>query len=429
MAQPDKNDDFQDWRIIQSFGDDNSSDEELVTSVQFDDTGNQLAVGDKAGRICIFQCAAANDRPLVELKFYAEFQSHEPEFDCLKSLEIDENINMIKWSKSTNNANFLLATNDKTIKLWKIREKKIWRTEENNNEDNNAIRHGIHIPKLKLFQTVTTVSNKRQYSNAHGYLINSISLNSDGETFVSTDDLRINLWNLNYSNTCFNFMDIKPRNLEELTEVITTAEFHPTDCNILCYGSSRGSLRVCDTRQSALIDSHYKLFHVEVARTEKSFFTEIVSAISSLEFSNDGRHILTRDYLSVKVWDLAMEREPVAIVPIHPYLQNHFCGLYENDCIFDKFAVAAAGDGRFVTGSYHNRFTMHNVNNDKTLTLECMRDPPRIPVPEDETPEVDQMDFGKKALHLAWHPRLDCIAVAGLNKLYIYQRGRRVSDD
>jgi hypothetical protein len=31
------------------------------------------------------------------------------------------------------------------------------------------------------------------------------------------------------------------------------------------------------------------------------------------------------------------------------------------------------------------------------------------------------MDFGKKALHVAWHPRANAIAVAGLNKLYIYQ--------
>ena len=28
---------------------------------------------------------------------------------------------------------------------------------------------------------------------------------------------------------------------------------------------------------------------------------------------------------------------------------------------------------------------------------------------------------GKKALHVAWHPQANAIAVAGLNKLYIYQ--------
>jgi len=44
-----------DWKFVQSFGDDNSSDDDLVTAVEFDDTGDYLAVGDKAGRICIFE--------------------------------------------------------------------------------------------------------------------------------------------------------------------------------------------------------------------------------------------------------------------------------------------------------------------------------------------------------------------------------------
>jgi hypothetical protein len=47
----------------------------------------------------------------VEYRFFAEFQSHEPEFDYLKSLEIEEKINQIKWCKKSNNSLFLLSTN------------------------------------------------------------------------------------------------------------------------------------------------------------------------------------------------------------------------------------------------------------------------------------------------------------------------------
>lgn len=46
-----------------------------------------------------------------EYKFYTEFQSHEPEFDYLKSLEIEEKINKIRWCKRQNQAHFLLSTN------------------------------------------------------------------------------------------------------------------------------------------------------------------------------------------------------------------------------------------------------------------------------------------------------------------------------
>jgi hypothetical protein len=44
-------------------------------------------------------------------RFYSEFQSHEPEFDYLKSLEIEEKINQIKWCRRTNGAHFLLSSN------------------------------------------------------------------------------------------------------------------------------------------------------------------------------------------------------------------------------------------------------------------------------------------------------------------------------
>jgi serine/threonine-protein phosphatase 2A regulatory subunit B len=38
---------------------------------------------------------------------------------------------------------------------------------------------------------------------AHTYHINSISINSDGETYISADDLRVNLWNLEVSDQSF----------------------------------------------------------------------------------------------------------------------------------------------------------------------------------------------------------------------------------
>ena len=48
---------------------------------------------------------------------YSTFQSHEPEFDYLKSLEIEEKINKIRWLKRKNPAHFLLSTNGKKIYL------------------------------------------------------------------------------------------------------------------------------------------------------------------------------------------------------------------------------------------------------------------------------------------------------------------------
>lgn len=50
-------------------------------------------------------------RRASDYKFFTEFQSHEAEFDYLKSLEIEEKINAIKWCPRANGALFLLSTN------------------------------------------------------------------------------------------------------------------------------------------------------------------------------------------------------------------------------------------------------------------------------------------------------------------------------
>ena len=56
--------------------------------------------------------------------------------------------------------------------------------------------------RLKVDPTVAATP-RRVYANAHAYHINSMSLNSDGETFISSDDLRINLWNLEINDRAF----------------------------------------------------------------------------------------------------------------------------------------------------------------------------------------------------------------------------------
>lgn len=427
------------WNFVQSFGDDNSSDDDLVTAVEFDEDGEYLAVGDKAGRICVFEAHTPAhskrraDSKNPEYKFYTEFQSHEPEFDCLKSLEIEEKINMIKWAKRSNGL-FLLAANDKTIKLWKIYDKKIKRPTRHRYKENTKSNF-VRIPRLSHHQTITTAVSKRVFSNAHGYHINSISINCDGQTFLSSDDLRINLWNLENNMESFTIVDIKPDNLEELTEVITSATFHPSQCNVMIYASSRGSIRLADMRESALCDNHSKMFGMAEESVNKSFFSEITSSVSDVKFTNEGRYILSRDYLTLKLWDVNMENRPVSIIPIHDYLNMHLCDLYENDCIFDKFECSINNAGNaFVTGSYNNNFVVHNTLTNTSVRIEALKNsrrrgrqnkaknarPNNSQRGQQDVPNVNLMDFGKKTLHVAWHPHRNTVAIAGLNKLYIY---------
>ncbi|TGZ80057.1 phosphatase PP2A regulatory subunit B [Ascodesmis nigricans] len=455
------------WKFTQCFGDkgdvEDITEADIISTVEFDHTGNYLATGDKGGRVVLFE--RNETKKSCEYKFHTEFQSHEPEFDYLKSLEIEEKINKIKWCRRQNASHFLLSTNDKTIKLWKVFEKSLKVVAENNlTHDGSSVAPGarhvnqpppifnssaaLRLPRLTHHDTVVAAVPRRTYANAHAYHINSISVNSDGETFISSDDLRINLWNLNIQDQSFNIVDIKPANMEELTEVITAAEFHPMSCNWFMYASSKGTIKLADMRESALCDQHAKMFEQEEDPQARSFFSEIISSISDVRFSYDGRYILSRDYLTVKIWDINMEKQPVKTIPIHEHLRPRLCDTYENDSIFDKFEVVFSGDGsQVMTGSYNNNFMIYPSDPEKEMEVVLQADKSAfkakkvgIPTPingkkngsragspaagqgarmRKET-DAELIDFNKKILHMSWHPYEDSIAIAATNNLFIF---------
>ena len=101
-------------------------------------------------------------------------------------------------------------------------------------------------------------------------------------------------------------------------------------------------------------------FEQEEDPSSRSFFSEIISSISDVRFSHDGRYILSRDYLTGKIWDVNQERMPLKTIPIHEHLRPRLCDTYENDSIFDKFEVVFSGDAKNVmTGSYNNNFMIY----------------------------------------------------------------------
>jgi len=54
----------------------------------------------------------------------------------------------------------------------------------------------------------------------------------------------------------------------------------------------------------------------------KSFFSEIIASVSDIRFSQDGRFILARDFMTLKLWDLRNETEPVASFAVHEQLRG-----------------------------------------------------------------------------------------------------------
>lgn len=61
--------------------------EDIISAMKFDKSGKFLALGDKAGRVIIFECPDFSKKK-EEYDYFSEYQSHTREFDPLRSMDI-----------------------------------------------------------------------------------------------------------------------------------------------------------------------------------------------------------------------------------------------------------------------------------------------------------------------------------------------------
>jgi serine/threonine-protein phosphatase 2A regulatory subunit B len=102
---------------------------------------------------------------------------------------------------------------------------------------------------------------------------------------------------------------------------------------------------------------------MESNNEQSNFFTQMISSYSSLVFLNNNKQIAARDFLSVKVWDLAKTDKPIFSLPIQKAMKSKLCEIFENDSIFDKFNISSSKDSHtLLTGSYSNCFHAIDVN-------------------------------------------------------------------
>jgi len=412
------------WKLNQVFGEDPSSvnDENVITSVQFDTTGEFLSIGYQCGQVVVFRNTSGDT-----FKFYTQFESHKPEFDFLTSLEIEEKVNRIRWIKNKypNNARLLLTANDKTVKLFKMSEKIPKAKSSLRGLDLMVGQANQPTPLNSGAVPVAEVVQRKVFPNAHAYNINSISLCSDGELFLSGDDLRINLWDLENSKECFTIVDTKPVNMSELNEVITATRFHPSDPHHFVYSTSKGLAYLCDMRERALCDKSAKVFK-ERDQPNKSFYSEVTSSISDIEYTSDGRYIVARDYLTIKIWDVNMESEPVVTYNVHEHLRPKLYELYENDHLFDKFELCKSpNDMHFLTGSYSNNFMIFDVITNKVKYIQATNPRDRKKKKSPVTlPTTEDIDYSSRIQHVAWNPKHDLCAVTAGNYIYLYHTSK-----
>ena len=142
----------------------------------------------------------------------------------------------------------MLSANDKLIKLWRLEYKK----EKKYESCKKLLQKGkLVIPRSKVINESWEGKCKQYYRSAHEYHINSLCISPDGENFLSADDLRVNLWNVENATTVYNLLDMKPKSIDDLDEVISHCEFHPSMPTVFLYTTTKGFLHICDFREAS----------------------------------------------------------------------------------------------------------------------------------------------------------------------------------
>ena len=179
-----------------------------------------------------------------------------------------------------------------------------------------------------------------------------------------------------------------------------------------------------DLRKSSNCDHTAITFEEQDTGAQRNFFTEIVASISDISFSPNGRYIYSRDFLSVKVWDVNMPNKPVSTVQVYEPLKSKLCDLYENESIFDKFSISVSPcSDYFMTGLFNSNFHISDREGNQNMQFELNFNNKTIQkhIPKKHFEQLGpKYDFSKKVLKSCWHPKKQSIAVACLNCLYFY---------
>ena len=438
-------------QFLQRFGERrpySNEDDDIITSLSFDRSGSHLAVGDRAGRVVVFRyssksdelnedltndkfssfytpnCASANCTTCekkfsrsfeynlditdeFEFEYIHEFQSHEKDVDFLKNHEISPQINNIKWLTPNGLDMGLITSNSKSIKLWKIKE--------------STKKDSLNFGSVPCF----TSKVRQNFYKLHDYVINSLSIARNDEIFLTADDLKINLWDLNEPNTPYNLIDMTPIDLDDLSEVITSCNFHPFHDHLFTFSSSEGNIRIGDLRKNGVCDRScltLRTHHNDLYKDCEQF-SALIRSVSNCQFLKQDYKVIARDYLNIFVWDIRNDKAPEQIIPIHEPLKGKLNQLFKNEQIFDQFSLAVhEGEKKVLTGNYDDSFHLIDLENQKNMKYKITEGEEDVKCEGFNDESCKNWNFDNKILKSEFHPHNNCLALACQNCLYLFKK-------
>jgi hypothetical protein len=206
----------------------------------------------------------------------------------------------------------------------------------------------------------------RVFSGPHRSTIHDVSICQDGETFLSVDDLQVFWWHLESDEsssraTCIADVTPSSGNMDDVSQLITSAAFHPSHGSLYLLGRSNGEINIGDLRDPPCrkprrfdVTMQLRPCHNSVQHPEHN---DILTSISSAQFLGD-HTVVTRDYLELKLWDTRNPSNgPVAKQGVLTGVAPQLNDLYDCDAIFDRFHVSCdPQSGTVVSGAYAGVF-------------------------------------------------------------------------
>jgi len=365
------------------------------TSLAFDPTGSKLAVGTNNGDI-IFLSLDQNEAELA-VSVKGQINAFEPKFNPLVPNSDAKAICAVKWFPFTKCSPSILVSNSNTIKLFRVIE---------NSETITG----------KLLGT---------FPDRHlEFSIHSVSFNSDGETFLSADDLKVYLWNIQHQDAIC-VLDLQPEDMNDLEDAIVCTTFHPTNCNLINYGMSSGAVRMSDLREGLKCSPvPTKVFEATNDPLRAfgwiSYFEGSATRSCGLEWSRDGKYLASREYLQVKVWDIRKTNQPVNLWDVGSHLHNKLPDLIEDDLVLDRFNCSWSHSRHIVSGGYNNQFYFFNTQNGVKTTHSLSTYSSLI-----EPIDISAYPYSNSTLRMSeWHPKQNIVALASKQNIFLFNSGK-----
>lgn len=121
---------------------------------------------------------------------------------------------------------------------------------------------------------------------------------------------------------------------------------------------------MCDMREKSEFSSRPSI-GIDICgknpKLSSNIYSKWVNAISAAKFSSNPNHLFSRDYLTVKMWDIraassstTVLHKPVYSAQVTDYMERNLPTLLDNDSLEDQFFLDVSPDGKYLaTGAYN----------------------------------------------------------------------------